>query len=317
MEGSRQCPACQRSYALTPDTVSDITQVEHFICLKEGLNAWQAKKVTCPHCGTASLAHLGDIGLTVPASERVSAPSRADAPEGAVSAFSFGTRFDAFIPLWPYVWPSLCACCYGTASGTFGVTTNLKMDPLEKALGKEGARLLVHQLAGRVPNLKVTDTPGSALVVEFRVPYCGHCRLHDGLGFAGLLGYVAAASIVSLFLAALALALVLAIFSENTRAGLASLMAPEWLGRGAIGVGIVAMLVLLGFVARTIGNATRQEKCAPLQKAVELEEGGGLIGWIQFGNAEYARAFARANQLTPVGGDPEVRRAPDSSRYLQ
>jgi hypothetical protein len=191
------------------------------------------------------------------------------------------------------------------------------MDALEKALGKEGARLLVHQLAGRVPNLKVTDTPGSTLVVEFRVPYCGHCRLHDGLGFAGLLGYVAAASIVSIALAALALALVLAIFSEATRAGLASLMTPEWLGRGAIGVGIVATLALLGFVARTVGNAARRGVCAPLQKAVELEEGGGLVGWIQFGNAEYARAFARANQLTPVGSDPDVRRAPDSSRYLQ
>ncbi|MDP2956418.1 MAG: hypothetical protein Q8N53_08345 [Longimicrobiales bacterium] len=156
---------------------------------------------------------------------------------------------------------------------------------------------LIRQMAARTGNVTVHEASGNDCPVELKVPYCVRCRFHQWLAMTGWVGYGCALSILSLAALGAVMLLVVALFVPAARADFFSDWAPGWLGRLCIGVGIVAFFALFGLLARRLGNLVRKKTCAPLDKAVEFQPGGEFIGWIQFGNASYAHASARANHL--------------------
>lgn len=56
MVDKHECKKCNREFLWSQGNPQELTRVEQMICAKENLPFALMKKVTCPHCGTQSLA---------------------------------------------------------------------------------------------------------------------------------------------------------------------------------------------------------------------------------------------------------------------
>lgn len=56
MSASHTCKKCHRDYEWAQGSPQELTRVEQMICVQNNLPMAVMKKITCPFCGTQSLA---------------------------------------------------------------------------------------------------------------------------------------------------------------------------------------------------------------------------------------------------------------------
>jgi hypothetical protein len=210
-------------------------------------------------------------------------------------------RVDGFNIFQKYTWPDRCACCFEGAADSTKFEVELDVQKIVRT-GMVGDHAQVIQLAqaaaASAGNINVVMDPNNQNkgVLEVRVPYCKKCKLHDRLGFASIIiGCGCALPVLLVTVIGIAGVAVFGGWSElRPEPGFAGRVAPfaaVWL---ALALGAIALTRIAGKLRKPScsGGAWTLTRTA----AVEFAPTG--MGWVRFGNRDYAAAFASANGLS-------------------